>query len=102
MNRTKIALTVLAAAIGLIGCGEKEKPAPKQEAKTEAPPPPRPQGGSRRRRRGLVSRFRSSLGAQSHNQVNVAYNVFVTPTNTPRRGPYCGAPTPTPVPSRIS
>jgi methionine-gamma-lyase len=30
------------------------------------------------------------------------YNDFDRPTNIPRRGPNCGAPTPTPVPSRIS
>ena len=40
MNKSKIALTLLAAAIGLIGCGEEKKPALKQEAKVEAPPPP--------------------------------------------------------------
>jgi len=40
MNRTKIALTVLAAAIGLIGCGEEKKPEAKKEVKVEAPPPP--------------------------------------------------------------
>jgi len=40
MNNSKLVLTLLAAAIGLIGCGEEKKPAPKQEAKVEAPPPP--------------------------------------------------------------
>ncbi len=29
-------------------------------------------------------------------------NSFATPPKNPRRGPYCGAPTPTPVPVRIS
>ncbi len=29
-------------------------------------------------------------------------NDLVSPTKTPRRGPHCGAPTPTPVPLRIS
>ncbi len=29
-------------------------------------------------------------------------NSFATPPKKPRRGPYCGAPTPTPVPVRIS
>jgi branched-chain amino acid transport system substrate-binding protein len=38
MEKSKIALTVLAVAIGLTGCGEEKKPAPKQEAKAEAPP----------------------------------------------------------------
>jgi branched-chain amino acid transport system substrate-binding protein len=33
-------LTLLAVAVGLIGCGEEKKPAPKQEPKVEAPPPP--------------------------------------------------------------
>ncbi len=31
-----------------------------------------------------------------------AQNAFVTPTKTPRRGPNCGAPTPTPDPSRMA
>jgi len=42
MEKSKIALTILAVAVGLIGCGEEKKPAPKQEAKAEAPPPPPP------------------------------------------------------------
>lgn len=37
MNNTRIATTLLAASIALIGCGE-EKPAPKPEAKGEAAP----------------------------------------------------------------
>jgi branched-chain amino acid transport system substrate-binding protein len=40
MKNSKLALTLLAVAVGLIGCGEEKKPAPKQEAKVEAPPPP--------------------------------------------------------------
>jgi branched-chain amino acid transport system substrate-binding protein len=40
MQNSRISLTLLAVAIGLIGCGEEKKPAPKQEAKVEAPPPP--------------------------------------------------------------
>jgi len=40
MDKSKIALTVLAVAVGLIGCGEQKQPAPKQEAKTEAPAAP--------------------------------------------------------------
>ena len=39
MNKSKLALTLLAVSVGLIGCGEEKKPAPKPEAKTEAPPP---------------------------------------------------------------
>jgi len=39
MKNSRISLTLLAVAIGLIGCGEEKKPAPKQEAKVEAPPP---------------------------------------------------------------
>ena len=31
-----------------------------------------------------------------------AQKLLATPAKMPRRGPYCGAPTPTPVPSRIS
>ncbi len=43
MQHSKIALTLLAAAIGLIGCGEEQKPAPPKPA-AEAPkaPPPAP------------------------------------------------------------
>ena len=37
MNNTRIATTLLAASIALIGCGE-EKPAPKPEAKAESAP----------------------------------------------------------------
>ena len=40
MKNSKLALTLLAIAVGLIGCGEEKKPAPKPEAKVEAPPPP--------------------------------------------------------------
>jgi branched-chain amino acid transport system substrate-binding protein len=40
MKNSKLALTLLAVAVGLIGCGEEKKPAPKQEPKVEAPPPP--------------------------------------------------------------
>ena len=38
MKISKFALTLLAVAIGLIGCSEEKKPAPKQEPKVEAPP----------------------------------------------------------------
>ncbi|MSQ50003.1 MAG: branched-chain amino acid ABC transporter substrate-binding protein [Betaproteobacteria bacterium] len=40
MKNSKLALTLLAAAIGLMGCGEEKKPAPKAEAPKEAAPPP--------------------------------------------------------------
>jgi branched-chain amino acid transport system substrate-binding protein len=40
MKNSKFALTLLAVSVGLIGCGEEKKPAPKQEAKVEAAPPP--------------------------------------------------------------
>ena len=38
MNHSKLVLTLtlMSAAIGLIGCGEEKKPAPKQEAKVES------------------------------------------------------------------
>ena len=39
MIRSKIALTLLAAAIGLIGCGKEEPKKPAAEAKQPAPPP---------------------------------------------------------------
>jgi branched-chain amino acid transport system substrate-binding protein len=42
MQISRISLTILAAAIGLIGCGQEQKPAPKAEAKKEAAPPPPP------------------------------------------------------------
>jgi branched-chain amino acid transport system substrate-binding protein len=43
MPRSRLALTLLAAALGLIGCGEKAPEAPKTaEVKKEAPPPPPP------------------------------------------------------------
>ena len=38
MNKSKLALTLLAVAVGLIGCGEEKKP-PKAEVTKEAPPP---------------------------------------------------------------
>ena len=38
MRQSKLALTLLAVAIGLIGCGEEKKP----EAKAPTPPPPPP------------------------------------------------------------
>jgi branched-chain amino acid transport system substrate-binding protein len=41
MTHSKLALTLLAAAIGLIGCGEQKKPEPPRvEAPTPPPPPP--------------------------------------------------------------
>jgi len=40
MNKTKIALTVLAAAIGLIGCGKEEPKKPAATATAPAPTPP--------------------------------------------------------------
>ncbi len=43
MQHTKLGLTLLAASIALIGCGEEKKPEPpKVEAKKDAPPPPPP------------------------------------------------------------
>jgi branched-chain amino acid transport system substrate-binding protein len=42
MQHTKLAFTLLAASIALIGCGEEKKEPPKAEAKKEAPPPPPP------------------------------------------------------------
>ena len=41
MQQSKLALTLLAVAIGLIGCGEDKKPAaPKPQAEAPKPPPP--------------------------------------------------------------
>jgi branched-chain amino acid transport system substrate-binding protein len=40
MDKSKIALTVLAVAVGLIGCGEEKKPEAKKEVKVETPAPP--------------------------------------------------------------
>ena len=43
MRNVKLGITLLAAAVALIGCGEeKPKPAAKAEAKKDAPPPPPP------------------------------------------------------------
>ncbi len=43
MQHAKLALTLLAASIALIGCGEEKKPAPPKAAeKAAAPPPPPP------------------------------------------------------------
>ncbi|HVP07977.1 MAG TPA: branched-chain amino acid ABC transporter substrate-binding protein [Burkholderiales bacterium] len=41
MDKSKLALSLLAVAVGLIGCGEEKKP-PKQETQTQAAPPPPP------------------------------------------------------------
>jgi branched-chain amino acid transport system substrate-binding protein len=40
MERSRIIVTALAAAIGLIGCGEQKKPEAKKETKVETPAPP--------------------------------------------------------------
>jgi len=40
MNRSRIIVTALVAAIGLIGCGEEKKPEPMKKTNVEAPPPP--------------------------------------------------------------
>ena len=40
MNKSIFALTALAVAVGVIGCGEEKKPEAKKEAKVETPAPP--------------------------------------------------------------
>jgi branched-chain amino acid transport system substrate-binding protein len=42
MQHAKLALTLLAASIALIGCGEEKKPEPPKAAETKAAPPPPP------------------------------------------------------------